>query len=299
MRIWFALLNIAVGITTASNCWSAPITFNTALPVGDGEFVARSLVVVNQSGKDPSNADRDRRATSLVSVLGYGATNKLALFGVVPYVDKDLDVTVGGNRINRSESGLGDVSVFGRYTVAQHDQLGRTFRIAPFFGVKAPTGEDDVRDRFGRLPPSVQPGSGSWDIFGGIVSTYQTLDFQTDGQVSYRINNEANNFEAGNVFRFDGSLQYRLSPRTLEGDGVPNFLYGVLETNIIHRDKNKVNGTNNENSGGTTVFLSPGLQYVTKRLIVEGVVQLPVIQDLNGNELENDYVVRAGIRFNF
>ncbi len=298
MRTWIALASLIAGISATSSALSAPVTFNTALPVGGGEFVARGLVVVNESGKDPSGADRDRRATSFVSVLGYGVTNKLAMFGVVPYVDKDLDVTVNGNRINRSESGLGDVSVFGRYTVVQHDQPGRTFRVAPFFGVKAPTGNDNESDEFGRLPPSVQSGTGAWDVFGGIVGTYQTFDFQTDGQVSYRINNEANNFEPGNVFRLDGSLQYRLSPKIL-GDGVPNFLYGVLETNFIYRDKNKLNGTDNDNSGGTTVFLSPGLQYVTKRLIVEGVVQLPVIQDLNGNALENDYVVRAGVRFNF
>jgi hypothetical protein len=47
------------------------------------------------------------------------------------------------------------------------------------------------------------------------------------------------------------------------------------------------------------VFLSPGLQYVTKRWIVEGVVQLPVVQNLHGTALENDYVLRAGFRFNF
>ena len=298
MRIWFAFVSLIVGICATSNVWSAPITFNTALPVGGGEFVARELVVVSESGKDPSGANRDRTATSFVSVLGYGLTNKLALFGVLPYVDKDLDVTVAGNRINHSESGLSDVSVFGRYTVIQQDQPGSTFRVAPFFGVKAPTGDDNERDRFGRLPPSVQSGTGAWDVFGGVVGTYQTLDFQTDAQVSYRINNEANNFEPGDEFRLDGSLQYRLLPRTL-GDGVPSFLYGVLETNFVYRDKNKVNSTDDSNSGGTTVFLSPGLQYVTKRWIVEGVVQFPVIQNLHGNALENDYVVRAGVRFNF
>jgi hypothetical protein len=287
-----------VGISSASNTWSAPVTFNTALPVGGGEFIARELVVVSESGKDPSGANRDRSATSFVSVLGYGVTNKFALFGVLPYVDKDLDVTVGGNRINRSESGLGDISMFGRYTVVQRDKPGRTFRVAPFFGVKAPTGDDDDSDKFGRLPSSVQSGSGAWDVFGGVVATYQTFAFQTDGQISYRINNEANNFDPGNEFRLDGSLQYRLRPKTL-GSGVPSFLYGVLETNLVHRDKNEVNNNNDDNSGGTTLFLSPGLQYVTKRWILEGVVQLPVIQNLHGNALENDYVVRAGVRFNF
>ena len=33
--------------------------------------------------------------------------------------------------------------------------------------------------------------------------------------------------------------------------------------------------------------------------IVEGSVQIPVSQDLNGSALENDYIVRAGFRWNF
>jgi len=255
-------------------------------------------VVVSQSGEDPGTADRDHSATSLLAVLGYGVTHKLALFGVLPYVDKKLDLTVSGNRIRRTASGWGDASVFARYTLVQRDKPGRTFRVAPFAGVKAPTGDDDNRDMFGRLPPGVQPGSGAWDVFGGVIVTYQTFALQADGQVSYRVNNKANGFDPGDELRLDGSLQYRLWPRIL-GNGVPSFLYGVLEANLVHRDRNQVNGSDDANSGGTTLFLAPGLQFVTRRWIVEGVVQLPVVQNLHGNALENDYVMRAGFRFNF
>jgi len=298
VRPSLALRSIAVGILAAGSAWGAPVTFNTALPVGGGEFVARGMIVVSQSEEDPGTADRDHSATSLVTVLGYGVTHKLALFGVLPYVDKKLDLTVSGNRIRRTASGWGNASVFARYTLVQRDQPGRTFRVAPFAGVMAPTGDDDKRDMFGRLPPSVQPGSGAWDVFGGVVATYQTFALQADGQVSFRVNNKANGFDPGDELRLDGSLQYRLWPRIL-GNGVPSFLYGVLETNLVHRDRNQVNGVDDANSGGTTLFLAPGLQYVTRRWIVEGVVQLPVVQNLHGNALENDYVMRAGFRFNF
>ncbi len=281
-----------------ATAWSAPITFNTALPVAEDEFVLREQFVLNQSGDDPSGADRDRTTWSVVSVLGYGITSDLAVFGVVPYVDKELSLTSGGTRRSRSANGLGDITLFGRYTLFRDDAPGRTFRIAPFAGLELPTGDDDESDSFGRLPPSVQPGSGSWDPFGGIVVTYQTLDFQVDAQVSYKANTEANGFEFGDVVRLDGSLQYRLWPRKLEG-GVPGFLYGILEANLIYQDKNRSGGANDPNSGGTRLFLVPGLQYVTKRWIVEAAVQLPVIQDLNGTALENDYVARAGFRLNF
>ncbi len=277
---------------------SAPITFNTALPVAKGEFVAREQWIINESGDDPSGADRDRTSRAVASVLGYGVNSKLALFGALPYLNNELKATTGGQRVTRRATGFGDLTVFGRYTVVQRDQPGRNFRVAPFFGVTAPTGEDDETDALGRLPPSVQVGSGSWDPLVGVVATYQTLRYQVDGQFSFRANNKANDFEAGDVIRLDGSLQYRLRPRELTG-GVPGFLYGVIEANLIHRDKNRVDGGTDPNSGGTTLFLTPGVQYITKRWIVEGAVQIPVSQDLNGTALENDFIARVSVRFNF
>jgi len=297
--IWTIGLSAAfflfVGIGAA---WSAPITFNTALPVAEEEFIFREQFIFDQSGDDPSGADRDREVFAAVSVLGYGVTSDLAVFGVLPYVDKSLDITSMGTRNTRDASGLGDMTLFGRYTIFKDNVPGRTFRIAPFAGVKLPTGEDDKTDGLGRLPASVQAGSGSTDPFGGLVATYQTLNFEIDTQASYKVNTGANNFEFGDVARFDASLQYRLWPRSFES-GVPGFLYGVFEGNLIHQNKNQSNGINDPNSGGTTLFLVPGLQYVTKRWIAEGGVQVPVVQNLNGTSLEKDYVVRFGFRFNF
>lgn len=289
----------AIGFVGASNeAVSAPITFNTALPVAKGEFLVREQYVVNQSGDDPSGLDRDRRSQAAVTVLVYGATGKLALFGVLPYLDNELKLTAGSQRVTRNASGFGDLTVFGRYTLVQRDRPGSNFRVAPFAGVKAPTGEDQKSDALGRLPPSVQLGSGSWDPLAGVVMTYQTLDYQVDTQFGYQANNEANGFEAGDVARLDGSLQYRLWPRTL-GGGVPAFLYGVIEANLTHQGKDRVNGSTDPNSGGTRLFLTPGIQYVTKRWIAEAAVQVPVSQDLNGTALENDYIARVSVRFNF
>jgi len=286
-------------VSTTGSAWSAPITFNTALPVAKGEYLARQQFIINQSGDDPSTFNRDRSAKTAVTVLGYGVNRKLALFGVLPVRDTELTLTTGsGQRVKRSASGLGDATVFGRYTVVQHDQRGRNFRLAPFVGIKAPTGDDKKRDALGLLPTAVQPGSGSWDPLFGVIATWQTLDYQIDSQLSYRINNEANNFEAGNVTRLDGSFQYRVWPGTLSGH-VPGFLYGVIEANLIHQQNNKISGSSDPNSGGSRLFIIPGLQYVTRRWIVETALQIPLTQNLNGSALENDYIARLSARFNF
>ena len=296
-RFGVGLLLIVLGFSARTTV-AAPITLNTALPVGKGEFVNRELLVLTRSGDDPSGAERDVDVNALVSVLGYGISGDLAIFGALPYVDKELQTTIGGTRVTRSSEGFGDLSVFARYTFFKQNARGYTFRIAAFGGVKAPTGDDNESDTLGRLPIPLQSGTGSWDGFGGVVATYQTLAFQVDAQESYTAKSEANDFEGGDEARLEGSFQYRLLPRTL-GKGTPGFLYGVLEANLIYRDENRAFGSPDRNSGGTSIFLSPGLQYVTKRYILEGSVQLPVSQSLNGDALENDYVARVGFRWNF
>lgn len=282
----------------AGTAWSAPITFNTALPVHKGGYVLREQFMYMKIADDPTPLQRDMRVSGVISVLGYGVTRDFALFGMLPWFDKRLDMQMGGQDITRNKQGFGDLTLLGRYTAYEYDAPGRTFRIAPFLGVKAPTGEDNARDGFGRLPPPVQPGSGSWDTLGGAVLTYQTLDFQIDSQVSYKANREANGFQVGDVSELDGSLQYRLWPRSL-GAGVPAFLYGVLEANLVHAAKDRIGGIADPNTGGTTLFITPGLQYVTQKWIVEAGVQIPVIQNLNGTALKNDYVFTAGVRINF
>lgn len=285
---------IAPGLTRA-----APQTFNTALPVAEGNYVFREQVFVRNASDDPGPADRDLDVAGAVSVLGYGVTSDLTLFGAVPYLDKELELDgPGGRRLERDSSGFGDARLFARYTVFHDDARGRTFRVAPFFGVEVPTGDDDERDRFGRLPQPLQSGSGSWDPFAGLVVTYQTLDYVLDAQIAYQANTEANDFEFGDEARLDGSIQYRLWPRELRG-GVPGFLYVVLEANLIHRQENEVGGAHDADSGGTQLFVAPGLQYVERRWIVEGIVQVPMAQDLNGAALEDDFIARVGLRINF
>ena len=278
---------------------AAPQTFNTALPVAEGEFVFREQLLWLEATGDPSPADRELNVLGAVSVLGYGVTGNLAVFGMLPYLDKGLEVTTPtGSRVTRETAGIADARLFGRYTAYRNDAPGRTFRIAPFLGLELPTGNDDDADSLGTLPAPLQLGSGSADPFGGIVLTWQTHDYQIDAQASYIVNNEANDFEFGDVARLDASLQYRLWPRELSS-GTPAFVYGVLEGNLIRQSQNEIAGREDADSGGTTFFISPGIQYVTRRWIVEAIVQMPLVQDLNGMALEDDFAVRAGFRFNF
>jgi len=283
---------IPTGFVTPAG--AVPITFNTALAVSEEEWLVRQQIIVTGVHGDPAGLGREFDALASVSVVGYGLTKDLAVFGILPYVQKTLKTPDG----TRSTSGFGDAKVFARYTLYQNDGVGQTFRIAPFWGIELPTGENQERDTLGILPVPVQTGSGSWDVFGGAVMTYGTTNWQIDTSLSYQDNRKADGIEVGNVFKADASFQYRLWPSDLSGD-VNGFLFGILEANFIHEDKTEVNGVANANSGGTTLFLSPGLQYASKDWIAEASVQLPVMQNLGGTRLEKDYSARISVRFNF
>jgi len=195
---WRAILASACLVVATSPGLAAPQTFNTALPVAQDEFVFRQQAFIKKANKDPSAADRDLTVLGSVSVLGYGINSDLAIFGVIPLLDKTLKVTVPGpGRVKRRTSGLGDARLFARYTVFKQNAPGQTFRIAPFAGLKLPTGTSRKTDSLGTLPASFQLGSGSWDPFGGVVATWQTLDYQIDVQASYKLNTKANNFRFG------------------------------------------------------------------------------------------------------
>jgi len=273
---------------------AAPQTFNSALPLAEGQFVWREQLLLRESSGRAAGLDRDLQITGLLSVLGYGIRADWALFAVVPWLRKQLDA----GSISRAGSGVGDASVFARYTLFSRDDPGQTLRIAPFVGVKAPSGTTTETDSRGRLPRALQPGTGAWDGFAGLVTTWQTLGWELDAQVRYQATGSDAGFAPGDRFDFDASWQYRVWPPAL-GRGVQGFGYAVLESNLQVQDNSRVGGQREPDSGGTRWFVAPGLQWVTRRWVAEAVVQLPLAQDLNGQQPEDDFILRAGFRVNF
>ncbi|MFQ5526935.1 MAG: transporter [Thermoanaerobaculia bacterium] len=243
-------------------------------------------------------AGSDLEVDAIPLVVVWGATPKLTLFGITPLLDKQLTIGTPAGQMSRGDSGVGDLTLLARYTLWQRDSRGATFRVAPFVGVEAPTGRDDAKDALGSLPSPLQLGSGSWDPVLGLVVTRQTLGWQVDSSFSYQANTEANDFEIGDVARFDLSYQHRVRPRELSA-GVPSFVYAVLESNVVWQDRHRAAGQEVSDSGGTSWYLAPGIQHVRKRLILEAAVQVPVAQSLHGSARESDWIGTVSLRFNF
>ena len=262
--------------------WAAPIATNTALPLSTDEFIIRQQFVMTRSSDRITGIRRSVDRFESRTVLGYGFTSKLAVFGVLPLVD--INRKVGD--VSASEFGLGDAALFARYEVFRSDQAGRTIRIAPYAGVRLPTGRDG------------KTGDGSVDVFGGLIATIASTQWVLDSQLRYDHNREAEGFQRGDSTSFETSFQYRISPRKVIQE-TNAFVFGVLELSANHYERNRLGGVVDSNSGGFQLYLTPGLQYSTRRWIADLGVKVPIVNDLNGTALEPDFTILASIRFNF
>lgn len=294
MVIYKAIFILMVFSGGYGTSFAVPITTNTALPVSQKEIIVREKIVFSKAQDQQGPIGREAAGVSALTVIGYGVTPKLAAFFILPTQYKRLRTLAG----DRDAFGIGDVSLFFRYTVYSKDAVGRTFRIAPFLGVKAPTGDDNKSDSLGLLPAPLQLGTGSWDVFGGLIVTYASVDWNLDVQSGFRVNTRHGGNKAGNLYRGDISFQYRLLPNKIDR-ATKGFFYGVIEANLIYQEKNTMNLLFDQNTGGTTLYIVPGIQYAVRRWVAELAVQIPVIQDLNGTALGRDFAIHTGLRLNF
>lgn len=261
---------------------AAPIATNTALPLGDRGVVMREQIMFMRASDSLSGLSREVERFELRTTVGYGVSRKLAVFAAIPYADISSDI--GGTK--SSASGFGDAMMFARYEIYNVNRAGGTLRVAPYLGLRMPTGKEG------------ETGDGSVDAFGGLVVTVASIDWELDSQIRYDLNREADGFDRGNVLTLDSSLQYRIAPAAINA-ATEGFLFGVMELSAGFAGKNETAGVENPNSGGFQLFLTPGIAYATRRWMADFGVRLPVVNDLNGNALEPDVVIVTSVRFNF
>jgi len=267
-------LSLALLLIYSGSVLAAPISFNGALPVSQGERIVRGLVTLADS--DSSNPENiERQQLSLVSVLGYGITAKWSVFGVVPI--RHLNMTT--NERVLSDTALGDIEVFSRYELFRADQRGTTTRIAPFAGVRLPTGELGLSS------------DDTTDVFAGLIVTSANIRQNFDLQLRYDRNGSNQEFNAGDSVGVDFSWQKRIHPKEISV-ATRGFWFSALEANLNYTRRDSLAGQSNNNSGGFTASL-------TRRWIAEFAVRIPIIKNLNGNALEPNYTVFTGIRANF
>jgi len=196
-------------------------------------------------------------------------------------------------------SGLGDARVLGRYRLSAteshvpHDSL-ETGSVGVNFGLKLPTGDFNVRNGAGALAErTLQPGTGTTDALLGmyVVRSLPLKDLGWFAQAQVQVPfNSRDGYKPGRRLTADAGLRYDLT-------GQVSLL---LQANMLLRGKDSGVNAEPEDSGGRSIFLSPGVSVaITRDVRVYGFLQAPLYQYVNGVQLTADKAFVAGVSARF
>jgi hypothetical protein len=183
---------------------------------------------------------------------------------------------------------IGDVRAVGRYVVYH----GTGEDVGLSFGLKLPTGSIDRKNSEGEeAERTLQPGTGSTDGILGLYYNHHMgkLNWFVQGSWQDTIH-ERDDFRPGYKLGADVGLNYLATPD----------LSLMLQLNALHNGKDSGANAEAADSGGTYVYLSPGVSYrVTKDTQVYGFLQQPLYQRVNGTQLVADWAAALGLSMQF
>jgi hypothetical protein len=273
---------------------------------------------------------------SRVVALAYGVTNDFMISMRLPFVrrtgilegvqEDPSDPPSIHDRGNTS--GFGDVTVLGQYRFLNN--LASETQAALLFGFKAPTGKTNLIDPFGeRFETEFQPGSGSWDgllgaafsqrlapLWGlhanvlGILTGTGTQDTSLGNRVLYNAAlvyrvfgetaNEPHSHDARGAYAHAGphpGMVTKAPAATAPHTHVA--LDAMLELNGEWHDKQRTAGLADPNSGGNTVYLSPGLRLTVENWSGYLSAGVPIVKEVNGIQPPPAWRVIGGIAMSF
>jgi outer membrane receptor protein involved in Fe transport len=205
------------------------------------------------------------------------------------------DELAGDSVQDFSLDGAGDVRVLGRYQALSSVSLDRGAEAAGLtFGLKLPTGRDDVLDPNGeRAEPGLQPGTGTTDLLLGAYWHRQLVDSRLSlfARVQWqRALDRKDDYRPGDKLSLDVGLRYPLTDR----------LALQLQANALATAKSEGERAEPENTGGTLVTLSPGIAFgLTNDTQLYAFYQRPLYQRVNGVQLSTKDAFALGISTRF
>jgi hypothetical protein len=250
---------------------------------------------------DPRLADTELHSVDalLATALGlaYGLTDDLTLGLRLPYIQRENirepdAADPSGVHSLGDPGGLGDTTLFGEYRFLR--SADQRTHLAALFGVKLPTGETHSKHAGERLETEHQPGTGSTDGLLGLAATHLAGPLSYDASLLYSAaGTGAQHTDMGDVLGYNLAVSYRVGGERPANpyDMLRTHAWDlILELNGEYREHEQVRGDRDPNSGGTIVYLSPGVRYLNKSgWGLAFSLGVPVERDLNGTQVKPDY----------
>lgn len=223
---------------------------------------------INHSGAGPADI------TQQLIFLGfrYGVIDRLDVRVQIPLLFMDIKDNTGTSLAD--PNGIGDLALLVRYQLL-NPKDGVPFYMSFGLGFAAPTGETDANGA----------GTGAWDAYSELTFTYIWTRQRLDAEFFFGIRGEGEiggkDTKKGNFFK--GMFYY--------GYALNHYFDVGLDGIVTWIARDRVDGVNNENSGGTAVYLGPSIhvKWLNHKTFLHFSTPLCLYRDVNGSQLTSDW----------
>jgi Putative MetA-pathway of phenol degradation len=294
------------GVTLPTGMWAGGIItqFVNFDSVSDNHLLSLKNNAVDDAHGDVHDVETFLQPSVFAA---YGVTDDLTFGLRIPYVLRSNVRSPdehGEEVINQGDpSGFGDVSFFGQYRFYHSDDnLNHASLVV---GLKTPTGQTSIptdppahqeggHHSGGAFEAHHQPGGGAWSPSFGLSFTRAMGQISFDTSALYTVaTTGAQKTDLGDLFGYNFALSYAF------GAPARNNLFSasnnapwtaVLELNGEWQDYERIAGQRNPNSGGSTVYISPGIRYSGGNNWNTALsIGAPIVTETNGYQTDPDY----------
>jgi hypothetical protein len=251
---------------------------------------------VNNGSSAPNNNGRYEEHFTMQFSGIYSFKNHISIIAAIPY-----SIRNGRDNYNSSlvhTTGIGDISILGRYNILEKHVRYSTFMLAFQGGIKLPSGKAEEKTSTGELiDPHLQTGTGSTDFLLGTNFLYAIKRFALTTNLLYGIKTRGRNgYRFGNDLNYDIAARYRI----FQTDIGENMVLLNAGFSGEYKGKESQDGITIDNSGGNTLYLSSGIDYfITPYVLIGLQVQKPIYYNLSGIQDGETFRIKSGIQFLF
>jgi len=249
---------------------------------GSIEYISRGETV-GTPGVDEHVIEEERLTYS----LSYNLTDDWIVAASVPMVSK----TVTRYDLSREEaSGVGDTDLTARWFIGGDKNFPARNLWGMHFGLRVPTSSEQSSNGI-PIDFDAQPGAGTTVASLGMwYGHYRTPWFMyTSFSYQHALDDGYQGYQSGDVLLVTGHLQYALQ----------NHLALSLSLDARNKQQDHYFDVVDPDSGGVLVMATPGLAWTpVTDLIVNAALQIPVIENVQGRQ-EEDNSVRIGATYDF
>jgi len=244
----------------------------------------------------PSDDEVQQHTITRETLLGfdYSPDRFWGVHLTVPFLDRTHSTIAPGDieQSHSSTSGLGDMSIVGRY-----QGFTPLANLGVQIGLKFPSGAFTDNFETGpqageRIDRGLQNGTGTTDAILGIYNFGVLAP-----QLEYFVHLQADQpFQAREGFRSSTSV----TTSTGIGYQATSLIRPQVQINYKYESRESGESSDRPNSGGNIIAITPGVSFaVSKDLNLYTLVQVPVYQQVNGYQLLPHAIYSIGARYTF